>query len=114
MRVGLNGIERIVRADGDDRDLQLIAQVLDDIQKVPLLEHRPGQHVLNFVDDQQFYTYRRQQLHDLELQIPRRLRGPKRREDLGQNRLKKRRSSGKGGAWTATIGMHDGVPEPPN
>ena len=36
--VGLNRVERIVRASGHDRICNCIAQILDDVQKVPLPE----------------------------------------------------------------------------
>ena len=36
LRIGLNGIEGILRADAHDGQLQLVAQVFDDVEKRPL------------------------------------------------------------------------------
>ena len=48
----MDGVKRVMRAGGDDRDLVLIAHILDDVEETPLLQEWTREHVMDLVDNE--------------------------------------------------------------
>ncbi len=53
LRIGLHSAHRVHGSHAHQRDLQLVSEVLQYIQELPLFGDVPGQNVMNFVNDQQ-------------------------------------------------------------
>src|SRR5499427_1521758 len=56
LRVGMDCPEGIDRADPHDRNLEVVAEKLERMEKHPLLCHAPGQDMVQFVENQQSYV----------------------------------------------------------
>jgi hypothetical protein len=48
----LDGVKRVMRAGRDDRDLVLIAHILDDVEEMPLLQEWTREHVMDLADNE--------------------------------------------------------------
>jgi hypothetical protein len=65
----LDGVKRIMRAGRDDRDLELIAHILDDVEEMPLFQEWTSEHVMDLVDNEHLDVDGHEHAQRLGLQI---------------------------------------------
>lgn len=64
--MSVDGVEGILNADTNDRDLQFRAKILDCVKQLPLFGHVACQKVLNLIEDENARIDSGKDMYDLK------------------------------------------------